>query len=1025
MPLEPKSEGETGDEAILSEAREYLELCIGADGQNRERALDDLNFVAGDQWDPRDRQQRQLSGRPCLTINKLPTFLHQVTNDQRQNKMGAKIHPVSEEDEAKADIVQGIVRHIEYASNATVATGTAVNSAATIGFGYYRLITRYCDEKTFDQEIAFKRIRNAFTVYMDPGIQEPDGSDQMRCMLTEKMPRSEFKRLYPNADANSGTSLPSATGDGTLNTWFGDDFVRVAEFYKVTMETATLVMTDQGPFYESEIPETASILMKRGKPMRRESAVRKVMWYKITGCDVLEKSEIPCRWIPVFPVFGDEVDIDGKVIRSGLVRHAKDPAKMYNYWMHQSLDTPVATPNGWSTIGALQVGDKVFTETGAQSAVIGKSPIYINKDCYRVTFGDGTSVVSSAEHPWVVEERGKRTSSGFKWTSRKLRTDELDPAQHCIKVAGALEMPDADLPLDPYVFGAWLGDGSRSSSVISGSKEDIHEMRERIKSRGYECGSVSGSKEHAFSFSVLGISKTLNALGVRDKKRIPEVYMRASVDQRMELLRGLMDTDGNAHASGQCVFTQADDEFANQVRELIVSLGIRTGVTRRAARTSMLANGHAIVGSGSTQIAFTPPDGMRVFNMPRKAEMQTRERRRMPRRGHHKIVSVERVDSVPVQCIGIDSETHLYLCGTSMIPTHNTAATEEVALRAKTPWVGAEGQFEGHEDEWAAANTSSFPYLEYKPTTLDGIMAPPPMRQPMADVPIGTVTMARAASDDIKATTGLFDSSLGNRGTATSGIQERAQQLQGDTANYHYQDNSQITYRHAIRCLIDMVPKVYDGARIVQIMGEDEKISSAAINGFLEDAVDITTGEYDVTIGVGPAYSTARQEATDALIELSKGWPQLMEIAGDKVVGSMDFHGSEEVAERIKRTIPPQVLGDNDKDADAPVVMTPRGPIPVEQAAQMLEEMNAQMQELAAELQKAQQGIPKAEIDAQTKLQIAQLNAESNQRKADTDYMKAMDVEELKAMVSLLLQKMQPPPELQAEVAEDRAEGKS
>ena len=717
-PAPDEAEG-TGDTAILAEARDYLRLCIAADDQNRNAALDDLIFISGEQWDPRDRQQRAVSGRPCLTINKLPTFLHQVTNDQRQNKMGAKIHPVGDDDEEKAETVQGIVRHIEYASNANVATGTAVNSAATIGFGFYRLITRYCDEETFDQEIAFKRIRNAFTVYFDPGVQELDGSDQMRCMISEKMPRKEFRRKYPKANASGAQGVPAGTGDQTLADWLGTDFVRVSEFYKVELSPAWLVMTDQGPMWEDEMAKVIPpplVQLKGGNPMRRKSDKRKVMWRLLTAVDVLETVEIPCKWIPVFPVFGDEIDLDGKVIRSGLVRHAKDPARMYNYWM--------------------------------------------------------------------------------------------------------------------------------------------------------------------------------------------------------------------------------------------------------------------------------------------------------------------------------------------------TAATEEVALRAKTPYIGAEGQFEGYEDTWAAANTTSFPYLEYKPVTLDGTLSPPPSRQPMADVPLGTITMARTASDDIKATTGLFDSSIGARGTATSGIQERAQQLQGDTANFHYQDNSQITYRHAIKCLIDMVPHIYDGARIVKIMGEDEKIESKAINGAAEDAVDITDTKYDYTIEVGPAYSTARQEATDALIELGKNWPKLMDVAGDKVVGSMDFHGSEDVAERIKRTIPPNILGEQEKEGQdgQPQVMTPNGPVTLEQAGQMIAQLSQDAEMLTGEVEKASKGIPKAQIDAQNAIEVETLRAESQARAAeaaltlqreriaaeaqaradeaakalqleamksdakarsdDTAYLKAMDVAELTNAVKLMLQQMPVPQQL-------------
>ena len=1018
--LAPADAEGTGDTAILAEAREYLRLCIAADDQNRTAALDDLTFISGEQWDPRDRQQRAVSGRPCLTINKLPTFLHQVTNDQRQNKMGAKIHPVGDDDAEKAKIVQGIVRHIEFASNASVATGTAVNSAATIGYGFYRLITRYCEEDSFDQEIAFKRIRNAFTVYLDPGVQELDGSDQMRCMISEKMPRAEFKRKFPKANASGAMGVPAGTGDKTLADWLGEDYVRVSEFYKVELFPAWLVMTDQGPMYEDEMEKAdppPNVLMKNGKPMRRKSEKRKVMWRLLTAVDVLETVEIPCRWIPVFPVFGDELDIDGKVIRSGLVRHAKDPARMYNYWMPGSLETPVPTPAGWSTIGALKVGDTVFADDGSQTAVVGKSPVYINRDCYRVTFGDGSSVVCDAQHPWVVEERGKRSSSGFAWTSRKLRTDELDPKRHCIKVAGPLEAPDAALPLDPYVLGVWLGDGSKSSSVISSSLEDIEDMRLRIALRGFD---VAPARELQRSpcFSVLGLVPMLKAAGVFENKHIPQEYLRASVAQRLELLRGLMDTDGNAHRSGQCVFTQADEVFAGQFRELVVSLGMKTGAHRRQARVSMLANGHTISSGGSTQVAFTPGAGVEVFALPRKLAMQKLERKRMPRRHQHKIASVERVESVPVQCIAIEAPSHLFLWGSSMIPTHNTAATEEVALRTKTPYIGAEGQFEGHEDTWAAANTTSFPYLEYKPVTLDGTLAPMPSRQPMGDVPTGTITMARTASDDIKATTGLYDSSLGARGTATSGIQERAQQLQGDTANYHYQDNSQITYRHAIKCLIDMVPKIYDGARIVKIMGEDEKITSQAINGYAEDAVDITNAEYDYTIGVGPAYSTARQEATDALIALGKNWPKLMDVAGDKVVGNMDFHGSEDVAERIKRTIPPEILGEQEKEGpEGPMVMTPQGPVTLEQAGQMIGQLSQDAEMLTVELEKANKGIPKAQIDAQARVQVAEINAASKAADTETAYLSAMDVAELRGLVELLKAQIQPPQQLISDAA--------
>jgi hypothetical protein len=147
----------TDKTALITEAKAYLELVTKVDGGNREAGLDDLRKLAGDHWDDKDKRQRQLDRRPCLTINKLPTFLHQVTNDQRQNVPSIKVSPVGNgADIETAETIQGATRHIEYSSNADVAYDTAVNSAAAIGFGYFRLITDFCSPTSFDQEIRFR-----------------------------------------------------------------------------------------------------------------------------------------------------------------------------------------------------------------------------------------------------------------------------------------------------------------------------------------------------------------------------------------------------------------------------------------------------------------------------------------------------------------------------------------------------------------------------------------------------------------------------------------------------------------------------------------------------------------------------------------------------------------------------------------------------------------------------------------------------------------------------------------------------
>ena len=185
---------------ILAAARERMALCVDAESTNRNDALNDLEFLAGKQWPDDAVTQRHTEGRPCITINKLPSFLRQVTNDQRQNTPSIKVHPVdSGADIETAQVLQGMIRHIEYESNADVAYDTAVNSAAACGIGYFRLITEYESEDSFEQVIRFRRERNPLNVYIDPYCREPDGSDMRFAFITDTMSKEEFKRQYPKA----------------------------------------------------------------------------------------------------------------------------------------------------------------------------------------------------------------------------------------------------------------------------------------------------------------------------------------------------------------------------------------------------------------------------------------------------------------------------------------------------------------------------------------------------------------------------------------------------------------------------------------------------------------------------------------------------------------------------------------------------------------------------------------------------------------------------------------------------------
>ena len=654
MSDDDKTTGKPNDETLLKQMRDFVDTAIKAESHNREPAAADLEFLVGDQWPENIKRQRALEGRPCLTFNKLPTFLHQVTNDQRQNTPGIKVHPVdSGADVKKAEIVQGMIRHIEYSSNADIAYDTAVNSAAAIGFGFWQLVTEYETPNSFDQVIKFRRIRDALKVYFDPASIEADGSDAKRVAIVGDVPRADFKRDYPDVDT-ALQAMTGALGDLVQQGWMNDCFVRVVEYYYFEYSNETICLLRDGTVArKSALPAGAEIVKERS------TSVPKLMWCKATGGAVIDRTEIMCKWIPVFPVWGNETDIKGKVFRSGIIRAAKDPAQMYNFWM--------------------------------------------------------------------------------------------------------------------------------------------------------------------------------------------------------------------------------------------------------------------------------------------------------------------------------------------------TSATEEVSLRPKTPYIGAAGQFEGFEKQWGQANTKSFAVLEYNPVTIDGTLAPPPQRQAMADVPSGMLQMAVHASDAIKAVTGLFDSSLGARGNATSGVQERNQQRQGDTANFHYTDNLNRSIRHCGRCLVYMIPFYYDAQRVVRVLKEDGKtVESAEINVQQVDPEtqqvigvlnDLTVGTYDVTVTAGPSYSTQREEAAETLVQLSGNFPGMLQVAGDLVVEAMDFPGADKVAARLKKAMPPELTQEEGQEGQPPQI-----PPEVEQALQQQDQLIEQLQQ---EVQEAKSGIDKARLDAASREEIARIKAESDANVAMIQAGALMDKEEL------------------------------
>ena len=344
------------DSEILAAARSRLDLAMSALSESREDENDDLKFYAGSpdncwQW-PADVlatrgavQGQTINARPTLTINKLPQHVRQVTNDQRQNRPGAKVIPVDDNADIEiADIYNGMIRHIEYISDADVAYDTACENQVAYGEGYIRLLTEYCDDDTFDQDIKIGRIRNSFSVYMDPTMQDPTGADAKYCFVTEDLTRDEYERMYP--DSAPITTLQSlGVGDQSISNWLNEDTIRIADYYYIDYDRATLNLYPGNATAFAGTPEDKQLKAFYGKPLKsRESDRPKVRYCKINGYEILEQREWVGKWIPVIRIVGNEFEVDGRLYVSGLVRNAKDAQRMYNYWVSQEAEMLALAP---------------------------------------------------------------------------------------------------------------------------------------------------------------------------------------------------------------------------------------------------------------------------------------------------------------------------------------------------------------------------------------------------------------------------------------------------------------------------------------------------------------------------------------------------------------------------------------------------------------------------------------------------------------------------------------------------------
>lgn len=353
MAAEPTEKNEAQDKAardaeFLEEARERFKLAEQAESLIRERGLDDLKMRAGDQWDSDMKAKRLKQKRPCLTVNRLPQFVRQVSNDQRQNRPAIQVSPVDDKGDPKtAEVLQGLIRHIEYDSGADAAYDTAFNGAANTGLGYFRVITEYADPMSFDLDIKIKRIRNQFSVYIDPDAKEADRSDMRWAFIVDDFSEEEFEARHPDAEVCKDKSTWE-TARQVAPSWMEGKQVRVAEYFCMTTTKATLLMLADGTvLLEDQLKRALEINPEAVPPVvlkQRDTEIPAVRWCKIIGTEILEDTLWPGRWIPIFPVLGDELEVDGQVILEGVIRHAKDQQRMLNVFVSTETEAIGLTP---------------------------------------------------------------------------------------------------------------------------------------------------------------------------------------------------------------------------------------------------------------------------------------------------------------------------------------------------------------------------------------------------------------------------------------------------------------------------------------------------------------------------------------------------------------------------------------------------------------------------------------------------------------------------------------------------------
>lgn len=341
-----RPEGFKDQEEFLTYARKLFSDDVGYDRQNRDWALEDLKFAAGDQWDPEVLADRIDRGRPCLTINVLPQFIGQVIGDRRLNKTTIRVRPFKDGSQTVADVRSGLIKSIEAYSRADRVYDAVCEDQVTCGIGNFRVDLEYAGNDVFDQDIFIRNIPNPLGVVWDRMSVDPTGRDARHCFVVDTMPKDAYDERFPKHPA------PSELGDGEIMTqgWFSNDVVRITEFWELVDKPATFALMLDGDVKDvtdMEPEEYADQLWKGpdGKPKIRDSFRTYARMHLITGHAILsEPYEIPLTRLPIIRAEGRTIRVGEDRVRFGLVRYAKDSQRLKNYWRSTAAEAIALAP---------------------------------------------------------------------------------------------------------------------------------------------------------------------------------------------------------------------------------------------------------------------------------------------------------------------------------------------------------------------------------------------------------------------------------------------------------------------------------------------------------------------------------------------------------------------------------------------------------------------------------------------------------------------------------------------------------